>query len=49
MKQIEAWYFPGHPNKEVAFLHKPTKTLIEADLVDSNLKALMEDIQSACL
>jgi len=32
-RQVESRYFPEHPNKEVAFYHKPTKTLIEADLV----------------
>ena len=26
-------YFSGHESKEVAFLHKPSKTLIEADLL----------------
>jgi hypothetical protein len=31
-------YFPGHKNKEVAFFHKASKTLLEADLL-SNLPA----------
>lgn len=31
--EIETVYFPGHSNKELALLHKPTKTLIEADIV----------------
>lgn len=31
--EIDSCYFPGHANKELALLHKPTKTLIEADLV----------------
>ncbi|TDL23529.1 hypothetical protein BD410DRAFT_787372 [Rickenella mellea] len=30
---IEARLFSGHQNKEIAFLHKPSRTLIEADLV----------------
>lgn len=30
---IETCYFPGHINKELAILHKPTKTLVEADLL----------------
>ncbi|KAI0826413.1 hypothetical protein BC629DRAFT_77995 [Irpex lacteus] len=31
--EIEHQYFPGHQNKEVAFLHKDSKTLLEADLM----------------
>lgn len=31
--EIDTVYFPGHANKELAILHKPSKTLIEADLV----------------
>ncbi|KDQ60115.1 hypothetical protein JAAARDRAFT_32487 [Jaapia argillacea MUCL 33604] len=30
---ISACHFPGHANSDVAFLHKPSKTLIEADLL----------------
>ncbi|KAK0105716.1 hypothetical protein ONS95_004238 [Cadophora gregata] len=26
-------YMPSHPNKEIVFFHKPSKTLIEADLL----------------
>jgi len=49
ISQIEARYFPAHPNKEVAFLHKPTKTLIEADLVKFNSAMLITAVQFACL
>lgn len=31
--EFETCYFPGHQNKELAILHKKSKTLIEADLV----------------
>lgn len=31
--EIESCYFAPHPNKDIAFLHKPTKTLIQADLL----------------
>ncbi|KAI0088875.1 hypothetical protein BDY19DRAFT_153309 [Irpex rosettiformis] len=31
--EINHCYFPGHQNKEVAFLHKESKTLLEADLL----------------
>jgi hypothetical protein len=30
--QLKLQYFPGHVNKEIAVLHMPTKTLVEADL-----------------
>jgi len=30
--QIKLHYFPGHVNKEIAVLHVPSKTLVEADL-----------------
>jgi len=32
-KEFDTEYVYGHINKEIAFLHKPTKTLIEADLM----------------
>ncbi|KJA26801.1 hypothetical protein HYPSUDRAFT_132423 [Hypholoma sublateritium FD-334 SS-4] len=38
---IEHLYFPGFENKDVAFLHKPSKTLIEADLL-FNLHSVKE-------
>jgi len=31
--EIKLHYFPGHANKEIAILHVPSRTLIEADLV----------------
>jgi len=31
--EIQACYFSGHQSKDVAFLHVPSKTLIEADLL----------------
>jgi hypothetical protein len=31
--QIKLQYFPGHTNKEVAVLHIPSRTLIQADLI----------------
>ncbi|CDZ98574.1 Protein of unknown function DUF4336 [Phaffia rhodozyma] len=31
--EIETCYFKSHANKDIAFLHKPSKTLIEADLL----------------
>ncbi|KAL7270806.1 hypothetical protein RUND412_006469 [Rhizina undulata] len=31
--EFEIEYFDGHANKEIAFLHKPDRTLIEADLL----------------
>jgi len=31
--EIEAVYFPAHQNKDVAFFHKESQTLIEADLL----------------
>lgn len=31
--EFNVQYVPGHMNKEIAFLHKPSKTLIEADLM----------------
>jgi len=31
--EIQAHYFAAHPNQDVAFLHGPSKTLIEADLL----------------
>lgn len=37
--EIESCYFSGFKNKDVAFLHKPSKTLIEADLL-FNMPAL---------
>ncbi len=38
---IEHLYFPGFENKDVAFLHKPSKTLIQADLL-FNLHSVKE-------
>ncbi|CAA2990712.1 Hypothetical predicted protein [Olea europaea subsp. europaea] len=32
-KEIQAVYFSGHANSDIAFLHAPTKTLIQADLL----------------
>lgn len=32
-REFEVEYFDGHANKELAFLHKPTRTFINADLV----------------
>jgi hypothetical protein len=32
-KEFEIEYFPMHPNKEIVFYHKPSKVLIEADLL----------------
>lgn len=32
-KEFEYEYFPMHPNKELVFYHKPSKVLIEADLM----------------
>ena len=29
-------YFSGHSNKDIAFLHKPSKTVIAADLLFNN-------------
>lgn len=31
--EFEYTYIPSHPNKELVFNHKPTRTLIEADLL----------------
>lgn len=31
--EFEAEYFPSHQNRELALLHKPTRTLLEADLL----------------
>lgn len=31
--ELEACYFSGFSNKDVAFLHKPSKTLVVADLL----------------
>ncbi|ORY81321.1 hypothetical protein BCR37DRAFT_348051 [Protomyces lactucae-debilis] len=31
--EVEAVYFPGHGNKELALFHKPSSTLVEADLL----------------
>jgi len=31
--EIQACYFPAHPNKDVAFLHAPSKSVLEADLL----------------
>jgi hypothetical protein len=31
--QIKLQYFPGHTNKEIAVLHIPTRTLVQADLI----------------
>lgn len=31
-KEFDFAFFPAHPNKELVLLHKPTKTLITADL-----------------
>ncbi|KAF9530014.1 hypothetical protein CPB83DRAFT_851438 [Crepidotus variabilis] len=31
--EIDSCFFSGHGNKEVAFLHKASKTLVEADLL----------------
>ncbi|KZO89969.1 hypothetical protein CALVIDRAFT_551709 [Calocera viscosa TUFC12733] len=31
--EIQAHHFPSHVNQDVAFLHAPSKTLIEADLL----------------
>jgi len=36
--EIEHQYFSGFKNKDVAFLHKPSKTLIEADLIMNTSK-----------
>src|SRR6201994_111425 len=32
-REFEYEYVPSHPNKELVFFHKPSKTLIEADLM----------------
>ncbi|RDW66815.1 hypothetical protein BP5796_09564 [Coleophoma crateriformis] len=32
-QDFEYEYLPAHPNKEIVFFHKPTATLIEADLL----------------
>lgn len=32
-RDVEIEYWDGHANKEITLLHKPTRTLIEADLV----------------
>lgn len=32
-KEFDIEYVDGHANKEIAFLHKPSKTLIQADLI----------------
>ena len=32
-KEFDVEYLPSHANKELVFLHKPTRTLIEADLI----------------
>lgn len=31
--EVELLYCPAHNNKEIALLHKPTRTLVEADLL----------------
>ena len=31
--EVKAVYFPGFSNKDIAFLHVPTRTLIQADLM----------------
>jgi hypothetical protein len=33
MQEFEVEYWDGHASKELAFLHKPSRTLIEADLL----------------
>lgn len=48
-QKIDTWYFPGHPNKEIAFLHKPSKTLIEADLVNQKVSHTLTNSCSTCL
>ncbi|KIW13159.1 hypothetical protein PV08_08346 [Exophiala spinifera] len=32
-KEFSSEYFPMHPNKELVFYHRPTRTMIEADLL----------------
>ncbi|KAK5560491.1 hypothetical protein LTR46_000799 [Exophiala xenobiotica] len=32
-KEFDSEYFPMHPNKELVFYHKPSRTMIEADLL----------------
>lgn len=32
-KEFEYEYFPMHPNKELVFFHKPSKVMIQADLL----------------
>ncbi|KPI38683.1 uncharacterized protein AB675_4124 [Cyphellophora attinorum] len=32
-RDFDVEYFHSHPNKELAFLHKPSRTMIEADLL----------------
>lgn len=31
-EEFDTVYFPSHPNREIVVFHKPTKTLLEADL-----------------
>ena len=33
--EIIAHYFPGYDSKEIAFLHVPTRTLLNADLAEN--------------
>ncbi len=35
--EIKALYFNGFMNKDIAFLHVPSRTLIQADLVSRNI------------
>jgi len=32
-REVEVEYWDGHANKEIVFLHKPSRTLVEADLL----------------
>ena len=43
--EIIAHYFPGYASKEIAFLHVPSKTLLNADLAE-NLPAKEQYSQS---